>query len=494
MEKTLFNLNHAIMKKTYIVFAALAAIALFATSCVKDIEPAPSDMSRITASFPQDVDSKVSMDETTDGLELKWEEDDFLTVVGTTTETFTIESISEDGKTATFKGNPVEGDSFKVILSDLGMDYATRTLTNKQQWTDGTDTKSKLPYDAVLEDVADYRQISFTQEWADANGANLSQTGCLMAHFQAPEGCDKVTWVSLSTHDNVFSSSNAENSEKTFHLKAYFPAQQPDANGEMKVYFLTLMHRDVISAGEKVRLLVEGSSNGVFIKDVLLTEGMTIEPGKRNVIKVNRSNWVNTNAQSWNTTDEKSTWTAPYCNITYYADGPGRLIDGNNNNFWQLPWKGLGSAYGQGAIDQNFTAWDNPGHENAALVPMIGIINLGTVVENIHSIELIRRNANTKYVDIFVSRDTENDNVLGDHLKQNLLTNITNEMITGYWDEWDAKKWIKIGSTKDDFNANVKTFEVSGLGFKYIKVVAHSTDSNPVLALNELSYKVFRQK
>ena len=83
---------------------------------------------------------------------------------------------------------------------------------------------------------------------------------------------------------------------------------------------------------------------------------------------------------------------------------------------------------------------------------------------------------------------------MGDHLKQNLLTGITDEMITGYWDEWDAKKWIKIGSTKDDFNNNVKTFEVSGLGFKYIKVVAHSTDTNPALALNELSYKVFRQK
>ena len=124
------------MKKTYIAFAVLAAIALFATSCVKDIEPmpespvetpeelpeeTPADMSRITASFPQDVDSKVSMDETSDGLDLKWDAADLLTVVGTTTETFAIESISEDGKTATFKGSPVEGDSFKVILSSQGV-------------------------------------------------------------------------------------------------------------------------------------------------------------------------------------------------------------------------------------------------------------------------------------------------------------------------------------------------------------------------------------
>ena len=112
MEKTLINLNHAIMKKTYIVFAALAAIALFATSCVKDIEPAPevgtpeekpevtpSDKSVITAAFPEFIETKVDLEETSTGMDLKWEEDDFLTIVGTTTQIFTIASISEDGKT-----------------------------------------------------------------------------------------------------------------------------------------------------------------------------------------------------------------------------------------------------------------------------------------------------------------------------------------------------------------------------------------------------------
>ena len=118
------------MKKVFL-FAALAAGVMSISSCNKEQNAQPEDGKvTITVSFPEVVDSKVAMEEGQQALDLKWENDDKLTIVGnTTTEEFTVASISEDGKTATFTGNAVEGNNFDVILSDRGVDYLTRTKT-----------------------------------------------------------------------------------------------------------------------------------------------------------------------------------------------------------------------------------------------------------------------------------------------------------------------------------------------------------------------------
>ena len=99
----------------------------------------------ITAAFPEDVESKVAFSESSEGLDLTWDKDDYLTIVGKTTEKYTI--VTFDGKVATFKGNPVKGTSFDVILSRSD-DYASRTYTDQTQTT--VASKDKLLYDGEL--------------------------------------------------------------------------------------------------------------------------------------------------------------------------------------------------------------------------------------------------------------------------------------------------------------------------------------------------------
>ena len=77
-------------------------------------------------------------------------------------------------------------------------------------------------------------------------------------------------------------------------------------------------------------------------------------------------------------------------------------------------------------------------------------------------------------------------------MNQNLTSGMTNDMITGYWDEWDAKKWVKLCQTNDDFTNDVKSFIVHGVSFKYMKVVILSEDTNPVLALSEIEFKTYQ--
>ena len=433
MEKTLFNLNHAIMKKTYIVFAALAAIALFATSCVKDIEPAPSDMSRITASFPQDVDSKVSMDETTDGLELKWEKDDFLTVVGTTTETFTIESISDDGKTATFKGNRVEGDSFKVILSSQGVNYLERSFKADSRPDNGSDLNANIEYDAVLENVKDYTSISFTQEWAEANGATFSQTGCLMLYLQLPDGCAKVDYVKLAADAQILSDKNvSDGSLKNYSRTLHFNSPQTPSDGLLMAYFMTSMNEDVIPEGTRLSVMLETKDNNNvnFFKTYTLDKEYSIKPGKRNVLKLNNKGWEKRNTHTWNL--NKAYWTALYTNICVSSQGPSRLLDSDNNKIWEYPYR-----QNHLCIDKSFSPWTYGDKTESYLdnAPFVAIINLNEI-QVLQTVQLTPRQArNAIYAstgEVWVSADVSNET--GEHAEYlaKKLADVTNDDINGY--------------------------------------------------------------
>ena len=74
------------MKKVFL-FAALVAGVMSIASCNKEQNPqTEGEKVTITVSFPEVVESKVAMEEGQQALDLKWENDDKITVVGNTTE------------------------------------------------------------------------------------------------------------------------------------------------------------------------------------------------------------------------------------------------------------------------------------------------------------------------------------------------------------------------------------------------------------------------
>ena len=120
--------------KKYQIIPALAVAAMTAlVSCEYDDSMTSQDGEQvtITASFPESISSKVAFEEAESGLDLKWQESDYLTIVGETTQKYAVETISDDGKTATFRGTAVTGNSFKVILSDRGVNYPTRAFSGQ---------------------------------------------------------------------------------------------------------------------------------------------------------------------------------------------------------------------------------------------------------------------------------------------------------------------------------------------------------------------------
>jgi hypothetical protein len=131
----------------------------------------------------KDVESKVTFSEASEGLDLTWDKDDYLTVVsGSVREKYIIDSF--DGKVATFKGTPVSGTSFDVILS-RSENYVSREYIGQTQTT--VASKDHLLYDAVLKGVGSYKNVKFTSDWAKANGGTFAENGCMLIRFKMPE-------------------------------------------------------------------------------------------------------------------------------------------------------------------------------------------------------------------------------------------------------------------------------------------------------------------
>ena len=85
------------MKKNLIYAAFAACGVLLLGSCAQELDIVTPNVDAdglmtITASFPEDVESKVTFSETSEGLDLAWDKDDYLTVVsGSVSEKYTID-------------------------------------------------------------------------------------------------------------------------------------------------------------------------------------------------------------------------------------------------------------------------------------------------------------------------------------------------------------------------------------------------------------------
>ena len=508
------------MKRNNIIFPALTALAMFAASCSKDVQTVPTPQPEeeatvekvvISATLPEVPVLKVAMEETDGGLDLKWKDTDFLTVVcGDVVEKYTIDTISEDGKSATFIGNPVDGDSFTVIYSDLGENYLTRSFTGTIKPDNGDDYKANLPYDAVLENVTDYTQLSFTKEWAKANNATFSETGCIMLHLQLPAECSRVSWIKLFAYDNVFSVSNsAENTTKGYVRFLNFNSQKSPADGFLKAYFMTTMKEDVVPQGTEFYVLLETGNSNSFYKKYKFSSDYSITPGKRNVLKLNSTGWVKQGTHNGgNYTTDRTGWTAPYSNI--WVAGPGYLIDGRTDTFWEYPYnkylvydstfpytKDKLSTDELAAIGH--TDWVGLGY-----APFVGIINLGET-RLVRMMKLWpRQQKNYQYMnfgEVWISNDTSNDEGMDEYLSKNLTNTRNKSDIEGYWESyWGKKTWLKVW----DFNTNknkdaVTSPIIQGIPAKYIMVKIldsgiYYTEGIPLLSAAELELGLFNKE
>lgn len=272
----------------FAVFAAFGTIIL--NSCAQELNDISSidnkdGLVTITASFPDEAESKVAFSESEKKLELTWDKDDYLTIVcGETTEKYTIKEF--DGKVATFEGTRVDGTSFDVILSRSD-NYALRTYTGQTQAT--VSSTDHLLYDAVLKGVNNYSNVSFTSEWATANGGNFAENGCLMLNFKMPEDAGLLKSVTLTAPEEVFYTANSGDA-KTASLTLSLSDADMASDNVVKAYIMTSMQEASVAADTELTLTVV-SNLGTWSKK-FTPNAFTLKTGMRNVITLNDKNWT----------------------------------------------------------------------------------------------------------------------------------------------------------------------------------------------------------
>lgn len=270
------------MKRVYNV---LFVVSLLTIACVQqDIEE--EKQIAINAEFPEHINSKVSLVEKSDdtGLELSWEETDELKVVGESEETFILTCI--DGKKATFSGKEVKGEVFDVILSNQ-YDFENRSYLYQTQT--GVSATDHLDYDACLKGVDTYKEVKFTEEWAETHGGDLLQSGCLLLYFQLPVDATIVTDVTIKASAPVFYATNSASGLKASSLEMSIVDGVVGIENTVKAYFMTSVFETEIQNGIGMRLTVT-TDKGTYYKD-FAPGNVSIKSGKRNVIKLNSKNW-----------------------------------------------------------------------------------------------------------------------------------------------------------------------------------------------------------
>ena len=278
------------MNRLFALSALVAGSVLLLGSCqeIDDYNVSVSHDGKImiTAEFPECIESKVAASDGTASLELAWEDDDYLTVVsGSVSEIFTM--VSHDGKTAKFSGNPVEGSSYDVFLSK-STDYQTRSYNGQTQTT--VASTDHLEYEAVLKGVTSYNAVNFTDSWAEANGGELLQNGCLLLYFQMPEDAGKLKSVTLTAPSAIFYTTNASDGEKTATLSLALSNADMVADNVVRAHIMTSMQEASIPADAQMTLTVV-SNIGTWSKK--FTPGVSVlKAGVRNVIKLNSTGWT----------------------------------------------------------------------------------------------------------------------------------------------------------------------------------------------------------
>lgn len=281
------------MKKTLIIRTlAAAATALTVFSCQKEIEPAikadATKLVTITASMPEDT--KIAFEEGEACLSTTWQEGDKITVIGNTTEVYTLTS-GAGSKTAAFTGNAVEGDSFTVICSgNCASASEFNAVSYAGQVQNGNGNTGHLRFGATLSGVTDYSNISFSSDWASANGATLSINGVYKFYLKLPAGTAGVSEVRINAPTAIFNLTNNGSSVSEIGT-ALQNCDVSTTDQILTAYAMASAKSASAAAGTVFTVTVVKTDGNSLVKHFTVAEASTLGGGKTHTVKLNDANW-----------------------------------------------------------------------------------------------------------------------------------------------------------------------------------------------------------
>ena len=291
------------MKTRYIVIALSVLAAAYSCSKTEQLPAPQKDLVTITAVLPDD--EAVKGGDIKSILSWTWNDGDKLTVIGETTEEFTIQP-GFTPKKAEFTGAAVKGTKFTILYPG---DKARETDWNKQVQR-GNNNTGHLVYQASLNDVDTYTTFCFNDEWAGEHGGTLKQTGVLKLTLNVPAGITTPSLVTLSADEAIFYSGNsAESASNSIALKIQ---DYTVTDGEpMVAWFTTSWNEAVVPAETTLYVTVSGNEKSLY-RDVFMASEKAMKTGFVNLFTLSGTDGWADDAVNAHYAGGKGTKAAPW--------------------------------------------------------------------------------------------------------------------------------------------------------------------------------------
>ncbi|MBO7622973.1 MAG: hypothetical protein J6S64_02950, partial [Bacteroidales bacterium] len=267
-------------KSIYIIALSLLA-TVFSCNKAEVVRPEETgDLVTISAILPEDIDVKGAGIKST--LSWTWSANDEIVVIGETTEVFKI----KDGftpKKAEFVGKAVTGKTFTILYP--GESAKTTDWTGQVQ--KGNDNLDHLRYEAALEVVDDYTTFSFSNDWAEAHGGKIKQTGVLKLVLSLPAEVTSAIAASVSAEEPVFYSGNGEELTDQITLQM----QDVTLDGDQLIAWATTSWNEAaIPAGTILTISVNTGAK-VLSQEIVFAKETVLKSGMVNSITLGAKDW-----------------------------------------------------------------------------------------------------------------------------------------------------------------------------------------------------------
>lgn len=261
-----------------------ASLVLAASACEQEIEQVKEPDVTPTVLAGNEMAARLPK-----VLDLGWNKDDKLTVIGSSSQEF---SILDDYAVsfAKFKGEALEGESFTIIKSRAGNTLEAveaRDYSVQEQKADGS--MEHLDFDLALVGVSDYKDVVFSSEWAEENGGELKMNGVLKLELSFPSQILTLRGIGLKADRNVFYGTNSASSATDSLYLAVPDVDVSVKDGKFTAYMLTSWQNVEITDQDEITVWAHYGDKSFFT--VLPAQNRTISAGSVNEISIEDMAW-----------------------------------------------------------------------------------------------------------------------------------------------------------------------------------------------------------
>ena len=261
-----------------------ASAAVFASACTEEIAPVQEpDVTPVVLAENEMAARLPKM------FDLGWSKGDKLTVISSSaSQEFTI--LDDYAVSlAKFKGEALSGDSFTILKSDASTLAAAEAQNYAAQEQAADGNTDHLDFDLALVGVSSYKDVTFSQEWAEENGGEFKVNGVLKINAQFPGQLHVLDGLGIKLDKALFFATNSADSATD---SLYLDTKSADVSVmdyKYTGYMLTSWQTANITEADQIKVWAHYGDKSYFA--VLPSQNLTLQAGEVAEISIESTAW-----------------------------------------------------------------------------------------------------------------------------------------------------------------------------------------------------------